>query len=122
MINYTIERERRLIVCRIVGGMSVLELTHHFQTLASDPAYDPGFNTLILAGDIASVPPFSLLRFFNPIISVWTAKRGTAKWGFVLPNEATKTLVEIAIAQVKLNRIQARCFDSEEAARNWLVP
>lgn len=121
MITYEIERDTRLVVSRVSGGLGVLEVADFLQTLVRDPQFDPAMNSLIIAEDTASVPRFSMLHYLNPLVAAWTARRGRARWAFVLPNEVTRVLAETELKHLTLNQVQAQCFTDASLAREWLM-
>jgi hypothetical protein len=120
MLTYELDTLGGLVVCRAQGRFGVLDVSDYIQTLAADPKFDPRFNALILVTEVAAIPPFPMLRFLHPLLDAWTARRGTAKWAFVLPNQAARAMAETALNHLSLNEVQARCFLTERDAREWL--
>jgi hypothetical protein len=121
MIHYTVETPKNLLVVRLKSGLKVTEVGHFFDALTSDPGFKPEMNALILATDTAAFPPFSTLKYFDPVVSSWAAKRGQAKWAFVVEADEILTRAEISLKELTLHKVQARCFASEPDAREWLA-
>lgn len=121
MITYVIDKTASLVICRVRSGISVLDVANYLQALMRDPNFTSRCNALILVTDTASIPPFDMLRYLNPLISGWAACRGAAKWAFVLPHEAARVLAETALQHISLHDVQAQCFVVEANARVWLA-
>src|SRR5688500_17085280 len=114
MITFDIHRDDRLIVCRAREAISVLDVANYLQALVRDPRFDPSYYALIIAADSGCVPPLSMLKFLNPLISAWTERRGNAKWALVLPDAHTKNLVEEELKRLTLHAVRTRCFTDEQ--------
>ncbi|MDO8539079.1 MAG: hypothetical protein Q7S40_01450 [Opitutaceae bacterium] len=122
MITYTIDAAAGLVICRVQHGISVLDVANYIQALMRDPNFTPGCDALVTIADVASIPPFEMLRYLQPLISGWTARRGAAKWALVLPNEVARTMAQTALQHLPLHDVQACCFVHEAEARAWLGP
>ena len=53
--RYTIYKEMRLVVSTVFGRLTYDEIKEHQDKLLSDPGFDPGFNQLIDAREVAAL-------------------------------------------------------------------
>jgi hypothetical protein len=120
MLVYNIDAAARLVICRAVGRVGVLDVANYLQALGGDRDFNRGLDALILVSDSRSLPPFSLLRYLNPVLSAWARWRGPSKWAVVLPNVAARGMTETAVNHLTLHQVEVRCFTSEPIARQWL--
>jgi hypothetical protein len=72
--------------------------------------------------DEQTVPAGVALKSFAPAFRAWSGRREGARWAFVLPNTATKALVDSALVEARLTSVATKCFLSESAALGWLAP
>ena len=121
MLTYTVEKPNELLVVRLEPGLTIADVATFFGTLSQDPQFTPQMNALIIATDTAAFPPFSMLKHFNPVVSAWAARRGRAKWAFVVEGPEILTLADVSLKELVLHEVQARSFATEAAAREWLA-
>jgi hypothetical protein len=121
MISHTIDSAGGLVICRATGRFGILRLSDYLQALLGDPSFDHRLNALVIAEHAATIPPFHMVRFLNPLIDAWIADRGPSKWAFVLPNRTARAMAETVLKLLSLSQVEARCFVSEDKAREWLI-
>jgi hypothetical protein len=122
MIAHHIDADRRVITTRASGKVTVGDVAGYLQRLVRDPKFNSEYNSLIVAMDEQTVPSGATLTALGPVVRVWSGRRAGVKWAFVLPNNATKALVESAIVEARLTSVITKCFLSENAAMGWLMP
>jgi hypothetical protein len=122
MIDYNIDSARNVAITRATGRISIAEVTNHLVRLMRDPAFRPELDALIVAGDVNAVPGPVGLGALTPLVRAWSKRRAGVKWAFVLPNRATREIVESALEEARLTAVATRCFVSESAALAWLEP
>lgn len=120
MIDYHVDASRRLVTSRASGPVSLVDLAHHLQRILRDPKFSFSFNGLIVVGDRRSIPPPELVGLMKPLVKAWSTQRVGVRWAFVLPDAASKTVVESILHELRLTGITSRCFVSEGAALAWL--
>lgn len=122
MVDYHVDAARHLVVTRALGRVTLGDVSNHLIRLMNDPAFRPDFNALIVAGDVHAVPGPVALGALAPLVRAWSKRRASAKWAFVLPNQATRDIAESALEQARLGAVATRCFLSESSALAWLTP
>ena len=122
MIAYHVDSARKIVITRVSGRFTFGELAGHLHRLMRDPKFSPSFNALIVAMDVAAVPPPTSVSAFAPLVRAWSVRRAGVKWAFVLPTKETRAFAESALNEVKLTTLTSRCFLSEAAAMAWLDP
>lgn len=121
MLDYHIDAARNLVITRAAGRVTVGDVTTHIMRLMRDPAFKPELNAMIVAADVAAVPSAAGVSAITPLVRVWSRRRAGVKWAFVFPDKTSRDFAEAALNEARLAVI-SRCFLSESAALNWLVP
>jgi hypothetical protein len=122
MIDYHIDQARNLAITRATGRITVAEVTAHLVRMMRDPAFHPDLNALIVAGNVETVPGPIGIGALTPLVRAWSKRRAGVKWAFVLPDKATRDIVESALQEARLTALTTHCFISESAALVWLEP
>lgn len=122
MLDYHIDLARNTVVTRAIGRVSISDLSVHLVRLMGDPLFKPELNALIVANDVSAVPSKTGVGVLTPLVRAWSKRRTGVRWAFVLPNRATLDFAELALGELRLTAVTARCFLSEAAAWGWLEP
>lgn len=120
MFAYYIDPARRLAVTRVSGRLTAVSLADYLPKLFRDPKFDPAYDALIVAMDTEAIPSPAVAAVLAPIVRSWSARRSGVRWAFVLPSEDARRAAELALNQVRLTNVAARCFVAEGAALAWL--
>jgi hypothetical protein len=121
MIDYQLDLPRRISTTRVTGRLRFAELANHFHRLLRDPEFRADFDALIVATDLAAVPPPSAVLTLGPLLRAWTSRRRGARWAVVLPTSESREFAEQALAAARLGEVSIRCFVSENEAFAWLA-
>lgn len=88
--SYTILRERRLVLCRYRGYVTLADIKQGVETLWSDPAYDPSFNGIVNLDGVTTRAGLdelkALLGFFQ------TRNASSGRWVVVFSEPKPTTL------------------------------
>jgi hypothetical protein len=120
MLEYHVDPARRIIVTRVTGRVSFGDFSEHLTRIFRDAQFNPEFNALIVAMDVAAVPAASSVSLMTPLVRAWSKRRAGARWAFVLPDAETCAFAETALAGLKLTAVTTKCFLAEAAAMAWL--
>ncbi|HVU36518.1 MAG TPA: hypothetical protein VHE61_23970 [Opitutaceae bacterium] len=120
MIAYHIDPSRRVVTTRVSGDLSGAGLAEYLARIVRDPKFDPTYDALIVAMDASAVPSPNTAALLAPLVRSWSTRRSGARWAFVLPHKDVRQAAELALNQVRLTTVTARCFLSEAAALAWL--
>jgi len=121
MLDYHIDAARNLVITRAAGRVSFADVSAHILRLLRDPAFKPELNAMIVAADAAAIPSPVGVGTLTPLFRVWSRRRAGVKWAFVFPDRASRDFAEAALIEARL-AVTSRCFLSESAALNWLMP
>lgn len=121
MIDYQLDLRRKIAITRVTGRLRFAELANHLHRLLRDPDFRVDLDALVVATDLAAVPPPSAVGSLAPLVRAWSTHRRGARWAFVLPTRETRAFAERALREINLQAVTFRCFSAEAVAVDWLL-
>ena len=120
MIQYRIDGAKLLVLARMTGSNTLVDLMIHITNVARDADYRPSCNLLFeVAGDVTFVI-MPAEREFETLIREWMEHRKGVKWAFWAPMGVAYSQVQYALETLGLKSPHAQLFQDEHTARNWL--
>jgi hypothetical protein len=120
MINYSLDPARKIATTRVEGPFSFAELANHLHCLLRDREFHADFDAIIIATNVAAIPPPAAIGTLAPLVRAWSSRRRGVRWAFVLPTRESLAFIERALGEVRLPDVSVQCFISEPEARRWL--
>ncbi|KPJ77770.1 MAG: hypothetical protein AMJ54_06220 [Deltaproteobacteria bacterium SG8_13] len=118
--TYTIEPERNIIRTSAEGSITIIDLDKHMKSVADDPLFRPGMNTVADLRNVRIVISLQeapdLVRLF--IHQAKIRKRG--RWAVVISRYPEAHLIRFFIAFLEHLPFTMNVFDNYEDAIRWL--
>ena len=115
-VSYRIHAERRLVVTRWSGAVTLEEAKSHFAALASDPAFDPTMDHLSYAEAVEEDVSFGELR----VLARESPFTGTGRSAIVASENRIFGVSRQYVALTRISDRAVRVFRELNEALDWL--
>ncbi len=120
MIEYTIEKQDRLIWVWMGGDNTYDDLASHYARVLKDPRYERSFDCIFHLDAETDGPIMRRLPEVRTLIELLSQCQDTTKWAVVAPMGFKRTILEFVLKGVSLRFVTMRFFDHQSDALGWL--